>query len=158
MGPGVGQAGGVDVVVVAGPGIPAGATIPGALLRERFSRSSGPGGQSVNTADSRVELELTLGDLATVLTASQHRRLSTRLATQLVDGRLVVTAQEHRQQRRNRVAARERMAQIIRDGLRPPPPVRRATTPSRAARERRLETKRLRSRTKARRAAPGDDG
>jgi len=145
----------MDLVVPAGPGVPQGLTVPASDLVERFSRSSGPGGQGVNTADSRVELELDVAVLP--LTAAQRRRLEAALATRLVDGRLVVAASEHRQQRRNRVAARERLAALLREALAPPPPARRATRPTRGSVERRLDAKRRRADTKAARGRPGPE-
>lgn len=144
----------MDLVVRPGPGIPDGLVIPGTLLVERFSRSSGPGGQGVNTTDSRVELELDV-DLVDGLTDAQRRRLRRGLGARLVDGRLVVSASEHRQQRRNRVNARERMADLLRDALAPPPPARRTTRPTRGSVERRLAAKRRRAETKADRSRPG---
>lgn len=143
----------MDLTVPAGPGLPRGLTVPGPELTERFSRSSGPGGQSVNTADSRVELEF---DVATsrVLTAAQRERALASLAGRLVDGRLVVVAAEHRAQLANRHAARKRLAALLATALAPPPAKRRATKPSRGARQRRLDAKRQRSQTKARRARP----
>ena len=147
----------MDLWIAPGPGLPGGLMVPGALLVERFSRSPGPGGQSVNTADSRVELEIRLGDLVPLLTLAAAERLLGRLGADL-DGRVVVSAKEHRSQRRNRVAARERLALRIRDGLAPPPPPRRATKPSRGSTERRLQGKRRRAQTKAGRARPGTEG
>jgi ribosome-associated protein len=139
---------GDDLRVPPGPGLPEGLTVPAADLVERFSRSSGPGGQSVNTADSRVELDFDLTS-TTALTEAQRARASARLVARLIDGRLVVVASEHRSQHRNRVAARDRLAELLRAALAPPPPVRRATRPSRKAKERRLEGKRHRAETKA---------
>ncbi len=140
---------GSDLSVTPGPGLPQGLTIPAAELTERFSRSSGPGGQSVNTTDSRVELEYDVST-STVLTDVQRARL-----TGSVGSPLVIVASEHRSQHRNRVTARERLAARIRDGLAPPPPPRRATRPSRGAQERRLKTKKERGRTKTLRTRPG---
>jgi ribosome-associated protein len=148
----------MDLVVPPGPGLPEGLVVPATELVERFSRSSGPGGQGVNTSDSRVELELDVTDLPG-LGASRRERLLAALGPRLVDGRLlVVTASEHRQQRRNRVAARERMAAVLREALAPPPPGRRATRPTRGSQERRLAEKRRRSDTKAARSRPPADG
>ena len=94
----------MDLVVPPGPGVPQGLTVPAGELVERFSRSSGPGGQGVNTADSRVELELDVV-AAAAFTPTQRRRVLAALGPRLVDERLlVVAASEHRQQRRNRVA------------------------------------------------------
>ena len=139
---------GRDLAVSPGPGLPSGLVIPAAELVERFSRSSGPGGQSVNTADSRVELEYDVAG-STALSGTQRARALANLASRLVDGRLVVDASEHRSQHRNRVAARERLADLLRTALAPPPPPRRPTKPSRRARQRRLDAKRQRGETKA---------
>jgi ribosome-associated protein len=121
--------------------------IPAGELRERFSRSSGPGGQGVNTADSRVELSLDLGATPS-LPEHLRARVLDRLAGRLVDGVLTITASEHRQQLANREAARERLAEILREALAPPPPPRRPTRPSRAAKQRRLDEKKRRSQRK----------
>jgi ribosome-associated protein len=122
-------------------------TIPRAELRERFSRSSGPGGQGVNTTDSRVELSWDVGRSA-VLSETQRRRIMERLADRLVDGVLTVVASEHREQRRNRDAAARRLAVLVSDAMAPPAPSRRATRATRGSRERRLTAKRQRSEIK----------
>jgi len=129
--------------------------IPGDELTERFSRSSGPGGQGVNTTDSRVELVWDLGSSS--LPADVLDRLRRRLGSRLSGDELVVTASERRSQLRNREAARERMAQLVRGALAPPPPPRRPTRPSRGATERRMESKRRRAETKRRRRPTPDD-
>jgi ribosome-associated protein len=121
--------------------------VPARELRWRFSRSSGPGGQSVNTADSRVELSLDL-TTTTALGPIQRARALERLAGRLVDGVLTIAASEERSQLRNREAALERLADALAAAVAPPPPKRRATRPSRAAVERRLDAKRRRARTK----------
>jgi ribosome-associated protein len=139
---------GSDLPVPPGPGVPDGLVLPAGELVERFSRSSGPGGQSVNTTDSRVELEWDVA-ASTALDEVQRARLLRRLASRLVAGRLVVDASEHRSQHRNRVAARERLAAVVREALAPPPPARRPTRPTRGSKERRLEAKRQRGETKA---------
>ncbi|MGL5866240.1 MAG: alternative ribosome rescue aminoacyl-tRNA hydrolase ArfB [Dermatophilaceae bacterium] len=147
----------MDLTVPPGPGVPQGMTIPASELVERFSRASGPGGQGVNTTDSRVELELDVVAFEGV-TATQRRRVLEVLGARLVDGRLlVVAASEHRQQRRNRVAARERMAELLRQALAPPAPLRRATRPTRGSTERRLAAKKRRGDTKAGRSRPASD-
>lgn len=146
----------MDLVVPPGPGLPRGLTVPGSELVERFSRSSGPGGRGVDTADSRVELELDVLTLE-ALTPDQRRRVELALGDRLVGGRLVVVASEHRQQRRNRVAARERMAALLREALAPPPPPRRPTRPTRASVRRRLQDKRHRAETKASRTRPAPE-
>ena len=130
--------------------------IPDAELIERFSRSSGPGGQSVNTTDSRVELSWDIASSA-ALDDVQRARLLSRLRNRLVDGVLTITASEHRSQLRNRTAARVRLRNLVAEALEPPSPPRRATRPSRAAKARRLESKRRHSDLKAsRRTPPGD--
>ncbi|WP_248616709.1 alternative ribosome rescue aminoacyl-tRNA hydrolase ArfB [Paraoerskovia marina] len=123
-------------------------TIPDAELSWRFSRSSGPGGQGVNTTDSRAELSWDVGASA-VLTAGQRERILERLAGRLVGTTLTVAAQEHREQLRNRAAARDRMAATVAGALAPPPRTRRATKPTRGSKERRLTAKKQRSATKS---------
>ncbi len=139
---------GRDLFVPSGPGLPEGLVVPAAELVERFSKSSGPGGQSVNTTDSRVELEYDVATSA-ALTDTQRRRALSQLEGRLTDGRLVVDASEHRSQHRNRVAARERMADLLRTALAPPPPARRPTRPTKGSQRRRLDAKKQRGQTKA---------
>ena len=139
---------GRDLLVPSGPGLPEGLVVPAAELVERFSKSSGPGGQSVNTTDSRVELEYDVAASPT-LTDAQRRRALTQLEGRLTDGRLVVDASEHRSQHRNRVAARERLADLLRTALAPPPPARRPTRPTKGSQRRRLDAKKQRGQTKA---------
>lgn len=124
-----------------------GVVIPDRELRWRFSRSSGPGGQGVNTADSRVELSWDLA-ASTALSPALKARAAQRLAGRLVDGVLTIAASEHRAQLRNREAARARLAALLREAIAPPPRARRATRPSRAAVERRLANKKRRSEIK----------
>ena len=140
----------MDLEIRPGPGAPSGLIIPAADLDEQFSRSSGPGGQSVNTTDSRVQLSLDLAATASLTETQRRRALS---ALQLTGTVLTVSASEHRSQHRNRVAARERLADIIRDAIVPPVP-RRPTKPSRAARRRMRESKRRRSEIKQSRRRP----
>jgi ribosome-associated protein len=125
-------------------------SIPAEELRWRFSRSSGPGGQNVNTTDSRVELvfDLTASRaLPPVLKARALRRLEGRL----LDGCVVIAASEHRSQWQNRVAAQRRLVELLAEALKPPPPPRRATRPTRGSVERRLAAKQRRSAIKGRR-------
>lgn len=143
-----------DLHVAPGPGIPRGLRIPAGELFEQFSRSSGPGGQGVNTADSRVQLSLDLAT-TTALNESQRARALDRLAPSLAGTVLSIAASEHRAQRRNRRAARERLASLLRDAL-APEAVRRPTRPTHGSRRRRLEAKRQRSQLKARRRSPGE--
>jgi ribosome-associated protein len=120
-----------------------GVVVPEHELRWRFSRSSGPGGQSVNTTDSRVELSVDI-TMTTALTETQRARAVRRLASRLVEGVLTVTAQEHRSQLRNRAAAEQRLAALMREAIAPPAKPRRPTRPTRASQERRLQAKRRR--------------
>jgi ribosome-associated protein len=129
--------------------------IPRAELSWRFSRSGGPGGQSVNTSDSRVELRFDLAGTQALPEPLKERAL-TRLADRLVDGALVVTASEHRSQLQNRRAAEARLVAILAAALAPPARSRRPTRPSRGAVERRLDSKRHRGETKRLRRRPLD--
>src|SRR4051795_8273052 len=121
--------------------------VPASALSWRFSRSSGPGGQGVNTADSRVELSVAPLDLPD-LSETQRQRLTERLGSRLVDGLLTIAAIEHRQQLRNRQAARDRLAAVLRAALAPPPPARRRTKPTRGSQERRIQAKKQRGELK----------
>ena len=132
------------------------AAIPESELGWRFSRSSGPGGQGVNTADSRVELIFDLANSAAFGPTLRARALE-RLAGRLVDGVLTVVASEHRSQLRNREAATERLVEILSEATAPPPRPRRPTRPSKGATERRLADKQRRSDTKRLRRS-SDDG
>lgn len=130
-----------------------GITVPASDLVERFSRSSGPGGQSVNTADSRVELVFDVRRSG-ALPEPVRERLLSRLAHRLVDGRITVAASEYRSQHRNREAARTRLADLLTEASAPPPAKRRPTRPTRGSKERRLSAKSQRSRTKSLRRRP----
>ncbi|MEH1014532.1 alternative ribosome rescue aminoacyl-tRNA hydrolase ArfB [Micromonospora sp. CPCC 206060] len=129
--------------------------IPGAELRERFSRSSGPGGQGVNTADSRVELSFDVAGSPSLPEYLRARAVD-RLAGRLVDGVLTIAASEHRAQLANREAARARLVALLRDAVAPPPPPRRPTRPSRGAKQRRLDEKKRQSQRKQQRRYTGD--
>jgi ribosome-associated protein len=130
-----------------------GVVIPERELSWRFSRSSGPGGQSVNTTDSRVELSLDVASTSALTPALRERALE-RLADRLADGVLTVTASEHRSQLRNRAAAEERLAETMRAAIAPPPRRRRPTKPGKAAVQRRLDDKRRRGDVKQTRRRP----
>ena len=129
--------------------------VPERELAWRFSHSSGPGGRSVNTTDSRVELSLDL-ETTTALGPVQRARVLERLGDRLTDGVLTVTASEHRSQLRNREAALERLADVLAAALAPPPPRRRPTRARRGAVERRLADKRRRGETKRLRRSDDD--
>jgi ribosome-associated protein len=134
-----------------------GTTIPADELTWRFSRSPGPGGQSVNTADTRVELSYDLA-ATTALPEPLKQRALAGLAGRLTNGVLTVTASEYRSQLRNREAAAARMAELLTEATAPPPPPRRPTRPTRASVERRLDAKQRRAKTKKlRRSSPNED-
>ena len=141
-----------DLHIPAGPGCPHGLVVPAGELVERFSHASGPGGQGVNTADSRVQLSLDLG-ATSALNDRQRERALRELGDRLTGSVLTVTASENRSQRRNRAAARARLAHGLRSALTPPTP-RRATKPTRASKLRRLADKKRRAEVKARRRRP----
>jgi ribosome-associated protein len=132
------------------------AVIPEDELTWRFSRSSGPGGQSVNTTDSRVELSYDVA-ASTALGPVLKARAQQRLAGRLTNGILTVSASEHRSQLRNREAAERRLVHVLRDAIAPPPRARRPTRPTRAGVERRLKSKRQRSETKRQRGSAASD-
>ncbi len=130
-------------------------TVPRAELGWRFSRSSGPGGQSVNTADSRAELVFDLAGSAALPEHLKARALH-RLAGRLVDGVLTVTASEHRSQLRNRQAAEERLSTLLAEAIAPPARPRRPGRPTRRSVQARLDAKRRRSQTKRDRRTPNE--
>lgn len=143
---------GGDLVVPPGPGISRGLVVAAADLHERFSKASGPGGQGVNTTDSRVELVLDIA-AARSFTPAQQSRLLAALGEVVT-----VVAAENRSQYRNRVAARTRLAARLRSALAPDPAMRRPTKPTRGSKARRLAGKRRRSDTKRLRGrVSGDD-
>ncbi len=129
--------------------------MPAGELIEQFSHASGPGGQGVNTADSRVQLSLDLGT-TTALSEAQRVLALDRLAARLSGTVLTISAAEHRSQRRNRTAARERLAELLREAVAPPVP-RRPTRRTRGSQRRRLESKRQRSEVKQNRRRPRPD-
>lgn len=144
-----------DLRIPPGPGCPRGLVVPAGELIERFSHASGPGGQGVNTADSRVQLSLDLA-ATVVLNDEQRERALRELGDRLTGTVLTITAAETRSQRRNRAAARERLAEVLRAALVPPIP-RRPTKPTRGSKLRRLADKKRCSEVKARRRRPDAD-
>ena len=129
-----------------------GVLIPAAALTWRFSRSSGPGGQNVNTTDSRVELVFDLAASQALPPALQARTLR-RLEGKLVDSCVVIAASEHRSQWQNRVAAQRRLVELLQEAIKPPPPPRRATRPTRGSVQRRLAAKKQRGVIKGQRGS-----
>jgi ribosome-associated protein len=132
-----------------------GITIPPEELSWRFSRSQGPGGQSVNTTDSQAELSFDVLR-SVVLPAQMRERALEALAGRLSDGVLTVAASEFRSQLRNREAAAERLSALLTEATAPPPPPRRKSRPTRGSVERRLAEKQRRSETKRLRRYSGD--
>jgi ribosome-associated protein len=128
-------------------------TIPASELQWRFSRSSGPGGQHVNTSDSRVQLTWNVAESA-ALDDERRMVLLTRLGRRLVGGAITVTVQEQRSQLRNRETALEHLADLVRDALAPPAAARRPTRPTRGSTRRHLAAKQQRSATKKQRQRP----
>jgi ribosome-associated protein len=133
-----------------------GVTIPASELHWQFTRAGGAGGQHVNTTSSRVQLtwDLVASD---VLDPARRSRARRRLAGQLVDGTITVTASERRSQLRNRELARERLAALVAEAIAPPPPPRRATRPTASSQRRRVDAKKRRGDTKRLRGPVADD-
>lgn len=133
---------------MSGPYVIRGAvSLPEAELMWRFSRSSGPGGQHVNTTDSQVELRFDLASTESLPEVWKARALE-RLAGRLVDGVVSVRASEHRSQWRNRETAATRLAALLAEATAPPPKPRRKSRIPRGINERRLREKKQRSETK----------
>ena len=117
--------------------------VPEAELSWRFSRSSGPGGQGVNTTDSRVELSLDVA-ATSALSAYLRDRAVANLGDRLVDGVLTVSAAEQRSQWQNRLSAERKLADALAAAIAPPPRPRVPTKPSASARRRRVDDKKRR--------------
>lgn len=134
-----------------------GVTIPAAELTYAASRASGPGGQHVNTTESRIQLRWNLAQTR-ALTDAQRARVLRAFASRLTDaGELILASDAHRSQRRNREEVRQRLAQLLREALIPPKP-RKKTRPTAASRQRRMEEKRQRGQIKKGRGKPsGED-
>lgn len=124
--------------------------ISDADLAWRFSRSSGPGGQNVNTTDTRVRLSFDLAG-SDAFPDELKQRMRARLGDQVV-----VVAAEHRSQLRNRRAASDRLVELLEEAMEPPPPPRVPTKPSRGSQQRRISQKKMRGETKRLRGRPED--
>ena len=130
-------------------------TIPVAELSVSFARSGGPGGQNVNKVATKVDIRWTPADSA-VLSEVERRRLLKKLAKRLTtEGELLVTSTRTRDQSRNREDAREKLADIIREAVKPPR-VRKRTRPPKKVAENRLAEKKQRSVRKSDRRPPGE--
>ena len=132
-----------------------GIVIPAEELSWRFSRSTGPGGQSVNTSDTRAELSFNVAESAALPPVLRERALRA-LAGRLTDGVITVTAAENRSQLRNREAAAARLSALLTAATAALPPSRRPTRPTRGSRERRLAAKQQRAEVKRLRRPPAD--
>lgn len=127
--------------------------VPPGELEFRFSRSGGPGGQNVNVRDTRVELVFDLAESPS-LGPRQRARAMARLGRRLdARGRLRLVVSEERSQAQNRERAVERFRELMAEALRPEPRPRRPTRPTKGAVERRLASKKARSRLKRERSA-----
>jgi ribosome-associated protein len=124
-------------------------SLPRSEIELRFSRSSGPGGQHAQKSDTRVEASFDV-EASSALTEAQKRRVMAKAGPVLR-----AVAQDERSQWRNRELATERLVESLREALRVPRR-RRPTKPTKASRERRLETKKRRSQTMKLRRPPGD--
>ncbi|PZT75683.1 MULTISPECIES: alternative ribosome rescue aminoacyl-tRNA hydrolase ArfB [unclassified Streptomyces] len=122
-------------------------SLPEAELMWRFSRSSGPGGQHVNTSDSQVELRFDLAATEALPEVWKERALE-RLAGRLTGGVIAVRASEHRSQWRNRETAAVRLASLLAEATAPPPRPRVKRKVPRGINERRLREKKQRGETK----------
>jgi ribosome-associated protein len=133
--------------------VSAAVVIPAAELQWRFSRSSGPGGQNVNKVETAVELGLDL-EGTSAIGPFQKQRLLERLGSRCVAGCLRVAVSDHRSQYQNRELAMQRLGDLLREGLKPPPKLRKPTKPTRGAVKRRVEAKKQKSQVKQARQRP----
>ena len=136
--------------------LPGGNRIPAAEIEELASRSSGPGGQHVNTSSTRVSLRWNLRDSRGLSEDARERVLSRLRSKVSRDGVLIVHSDRHRSRQRNLEAAHERLRELVETALYQAPP-RRPTGPSRGARKRRMDSKRKRADLKRQRQLPGAD-
>jgi ribosome-associated protein len=130
-------------------------TIPAGELHWRFSHSGGPGGQGVNTADTKVELRFNLVATPSIPPHLKERALQ-RLGSRLVNGSLIVVASAYRTQLDNRKAAAAKLAVMLSRAIAEPLPERRPTRPTRGSVRARLEDKRRRGQLKQNRRDTDD--
>lgn len=130
--------------------------IPASDLTYEFARSGGPGGQHVNTTDSSVRLRFALRRTAAIGPAVKERIARARPGSLTKDGELLVTCERHRSRHMNLEEARDKLAELVREHLVPPKP-RHATKPTRSSKERRLDKKSARGKTKSMRGRVNED-
>ena len=131
--------------------------LPGDELEERFVQASGPGGQNVNKVATAVQLRFDAARSAVLSERIRRRLLNLAGSRATKDGVVVIEASRTRSQSRNREDARERLRDLLREALDPPPPPRRKTRPTRGSVERRLASKKKRGDIKRGRSRPEND-